>query len=224
MLKKFLMPVRLKRVYRDFKERPIKWLDVGCGNHSPSVTKKFFPQCEYHGLDQCRYNIDQEDEKSIDTFYAINLDEDTLDTIPDEAFDVILVAHVLEHLKDPARVLGALCRKLKKGGAIYVEFPSLRSLGLSSHEGTLQFCDDGTHIHLPNPYEMANTLLQGDVRIVQAKTRRDPARILLSPLFYLRNLGLQLQGKRPRSKGLWDISGFAFYLYGVKKSDHVSAS
>ena len=38
-------------------------------------------------------------------------------------------------------VIQALFPKLKLHGVMYVEFPSIRSLGLPTGTGTLQFCD-----------------------------------------------------------------------------------
>lgn len=218
MWHQLFMPARFKKLSARFANKSFKLLDIGCGNHSPSVAKKYFPKCEYHGLDRCKYNLDATDEACIDRFYEIDLDQSALECIPDKTFDAIIFSHVLEHLQNPLMTLEAVCRKLVDGGTIYIEFPSLKSLGLPSRAGTLQFCDDHSHIHLPNPYEVANTLLKGGVLILDAKTRRDPVRILGAPLFWLINMSRWLTGKKLQSKGLWDIYGFAFYLHGIKTS------
>lgn len=207
-------PVRFKRIDPFLKNQPLKILDIGCGLHSPKETKLYFPHSEYHGVDRCFTKNHQDPD--ADYTYSFDLDDESIDTLPDEYFDLIFMAHVLEHLQHPVTTLIRICRKLKKGGTIYIEFPSFRSMGLPSREGTLQFCDDATHIHLPNPFEIINVLLRENIRILKAKTRRDPIRIMASPLFLMKNLIRKIRGKKAKSKGLWDIWGFAFFIHGEK--------
>jgi len=40
-------------------------LDIGCGNNSPTVTKKWFPGCHYAGADIQRYNNSDADLAAI---------------------------------------------------------------------------------------------------------------------------------------------------------------
>ena len=216
-MKKLFLPVRLKSLYSRFSNHTFRLLDVGCGNHSPSITKKYFPQCEYHGIDRDRYNVNDKDMAMIDRFYRIDLDAEPLVEIPDAYFDAVMVSHVLEHLQNPISLVEQLCRKIRPGGVLYLEFPSLKSLALPSREGTLQFCDDSTHVHLPNPYEIANALFKSKLKIVKGGTRRDPIRFVAAPLFFLQNGIRRILGKKPRSKGLWDFYGFAYYIYAVKQ-------
>ncbi len=214
MIKAIRKPVRFKRIDSKLYNKSLKILDVGCGLHSPEETKRYFPNCEYHGVDRC-FSENHLDAHADKTF-SFNLDSDSLDQLEDNFYDLIFMAHILEHLSDPCRIVKNICKKLKKDGILYIEFPSFRSLGLPSREGTLQFCDDDTHIHLPNPFEIINTLLQENIQILKAKTRRDPIRIMGSPLFMGMNLLRKLQGKKAKSRGLWDIWGFAFYIHGKK--------
>lgn len=216
MWQRLFMPVRFKKIDKHLKDKPFRLLDIGCGNHSPSEAKKYFPRCEYHGVDKEEYNLNAEDRRKMDRFYRVDLDRDFLSQVPNDHFDVIVMAHVLEHLEHPLQVLEAVSHKLKRGGTLYLEFPSLNSLGLPSREGTLQFCDDASHIYLPNPYEITNALLKQNIRIQAASIRKDRLRFLSSPLFGLRNLIRKMLGKRPQSKGLWDFWGFAFYIQAVK--------
>jgi 2-polyprenyl-3-methyl-5-hydroxy-6-metoxy-1,4-benzoquinol methylase len=222
MLNWLSRPVRLKKIYKEYKDQSFTLLDIGCGNHSPSQTKRYFPHCTYHGLDVQEYNIDASDYKAMDHFYKIDLDTDSLSHLPDNFYDVIIMSHVLEHLAHPYQTLNTLCSKLRPGGKIYLEFPSLRSFGFPSMEGTLQFCDDGTHIFMPNPYEVANLLLKNGIAIKKSRIRRDFIRFCAGPFFLLNNLRRRLLGKRFNSRGLWDLWGFAHYVYGEKKSCHPS--
>ncbi len=210
-LRHWMMPVRLKMLYNEFHDRSIVFLDVGCGKHGVIETKKYFPRSEYHGIDRESLDLGQSG-----YFYQIDLEKDSL-PMRNESFDCLIASHLLEHLSDPYTVLRALCKKVKSGGKIYLEFPSIRSMGLSSMEGTLQFCDDATHIHLPDPYRLMNVLLSEGITVRKAGTRRDWFRLMISPLFLLRNLFRQMEGKRPLSKGLWDLKGFAYYIYAEKR-------
>ncbi len=117
---------------------------LGCGDHSPSLTKKYFPQCEYHGIDREIYNNTQEELKEIDHYYELDLMRDGLRCTPNDYFDVLNFSHVIEHLSNGLEVLDELLGKVKAGGYIYIEFPGMRSLYLPRAEGTLNFCDDAT--------------------------------------------------------------------------------
>lgn len=211
------MPVKFKKLAKTYRKKSFTLLDVGCGDHSPSLTKKYFPLVIYHGLDKEDYNLNQVDQKCIDVLHRVDLDHDPLEAIPNAFFDVMIMNHVIEHLKYPEKVLETLCQKLKPGGLFYLECPSFRSLGLPQMKGTLQFCDDRTHIYLPNPYDLVNTLLKQKIVVKDAKVRRDPIRLIFSPFFLIKNLIHKAVGQPPRSRGLWDLYGFAFYIFGRKE-------
>jgi SAM-dependent methyltransferase len=212
-----LRPAKFARFYALYHDKTVVILDVGCGDNSPSLTKRYFPRCVYHGLDRIDYNIDESDREAIDKLYRLDLDVDSLDVIPDATYDLVIMSHVIEHLKKPEVVAAQLCRKLKPGGHLYLEFPSLRSLSLPSMEGTMQFCDDPTHIYLPDPYVLTNVLLRNGVKVLHGGVRRDKIRFAMSPLFRARNIVRRILGKRRQSKGLCDATGFAFQLFGEKK-------
>ena len=112
-----MIPVKFKRFRREFQGREFTLLDVGCGNHSPSVTKRFFPECRYYGLDRGVYNNDASDLASMETFYEKDLETDDLADLPDGFFDVILFVHVIEHPPEvPAgelRILGRFARDVR---------------------------------------------------------------------------------------------------------------
>src|SRR6201996_9363820 len=98
---------------------------------------------------------------------------------PDSSFDFIVLHHVVEHMVAPAPILEVICSKLKPGGYIWIAFPSLRSLSLPSAERTLQFCDDPTHVHVPDIREVSNILLANGVKVLHAGRSRDLVRALI---------------------------------------------
>lgn len=212
-----LFPFKFRQFHREYHNREFKYLDVGCGDHSAEVTKKYFPNCRYFGVDRSVYNNSESDFKLMEKFYKIDLASEALDEIPDGFFDIVMFSHVIEHLPNGQEVLAQLLKKVAPEGRIYVEFPAVRSLSFPSAKGTLNFCDDATHIRLHDIKDVANTLLAGGFRIIRGGVRRDPLRVMLSPIALLRNLFLRLAGQRIRSSGLWDLYGFAEFVYARKR-------
>src|SRR5690348_14506481 len=107
--------------YKLFKQRPFRMLDIGSGNHSASKTKRLFPNCEYHGVDlQKDFNNDESDYAAMTAFYEMDLTKLEFGIIPDDYFDFIRMAHVIEHLYNGDLVIAGLLPKLKKGGHIYI--------------------------------------------------------------------------------------------------------
>lgn len=69
---------------------------------------KYFPLCTYHGIDRENYNVDERHAANLGVFYRADLDTDSLDMVPNNFFDLIIMNHVLEHLNAPETVLFAL--------------------------------------------------------------------------------------------------------------------
>ena len=215
LFKKIIVPVRFKSFYSEFKSRKFRLLDVGCGNHWPSKTKKWFRQCLYHGLDQKLYNNDERDLQAMEQFYSVDLAQDKLNDVPDNYFDVIMLVHVIEHLPNGLELVSELTKKLKENGLIYIEYPSVKSLSLPNMRGTLNFCDDETHIKLYDLKEICNKLLALNFKIIRAGARRDPLRIIMTPI----NLLLTRLRGQSYASALCDISGFAEYIYAEKRKE-----
>lgn len=205
-----LLPFKFKFIKKNYSSREINYLDVGCGNHSPSITKKLFPQWNYYGVDREDYAIDDRDKQLMCEFYKVDLSSEPLDQLPDEFYDVIMISHVIEHLPNGLTVLADLVAKLKSEGRLYVEFPSVRSLNFPSMPGCLNFCDDLTHVRVYSLHEVANLLLANGCRIVRAGTRRDKVRIFLCPVIALAKL---LRDGKLSGGSFWDVFGFAEYVY-----------
>lgn len=192
-------------------------LDIGCGNNSPSTTKQWFKGCHYAGADIAQYRNDEQDIAAIDTFYPLGVDGSGYDAIPDGSFDFIILHHVVEHMFSPHSTLSMICSKLKPGGVIWIAFPSVKSLGLPSAEGTLQFCDDPTHVWIPDVRDVSNILLSNKVRVLHAGRSKDFIRsmigVFMLPVAYLRKA---ITG-RLSCKGLWYILGFEDHVFGQRK-------
>lgn len=192
-------------------------LDVGCGNHSPSLTKRYFPGCVYHGLDREDWNKDEADFEAMDRYLHVDLDvTGSLDAVPDRAYDVIMCSHVLEHIKDPDRVARELASKLDADGVMYVETPTEKSLRLPHAangwwgiKGCLNFYDDPTHREVVDLGSLGQALRAGGFGVSRVRRRFLWRRVLLLPLYAV--AGLLTRGYVPASV-VWDLTGFSAYI------------
>ncbi len=216
----FLMPFRFKEIWRRYGQGPFSLLDVGAGNHSASKFKRWFPGAHYAGIDLDRnYNNDKRDVAAMDEFFEMDLTRLRFEPIPDGRYDVILMAHVIEHLKNGDDVVRGLVPKLKRGGIMCIEFPGERSLHLPSMKGTLNFHDDPTHVRVFTAREVSDLLRAQGLEIQRAGVRRDPMGIVLIPAVALRTwLKFGFVG----GGTFWDLFGFADYVVGVKPIESTS--
>jgi SAM-dependent methyltransferase len=211
ILTKFVTKVGI--IYPTYKNKLFYLLDVGCGNHSASRIKTIFPKCNYSGIDREMYNNDGEDFNVMNNFYKIDLTCNDLTIIPDNFFDVILMCHVIEHIENGIQIIEQLSKKIKKGGYIYIEFPSIKTLSFPLGFGALHFSDDQTHKKLYDIKEIANTLLNMKFRILKAGKRRNKYRIFFSPFLIFYEL---IKYKRFVGGAIWDIVGFVEFVYAEK--------
>jgi len=213
-------PVKFRYVRGKLPAGPLRILDIGCGNHSPTVTKRWFPGCHYAGADIADYNLDAADHAAMDEFFLVGADGSGYDAIPDSSYDLVILNHVVEHMAQPAPVLAVLCGKLAPGGLIWIAFPSLRSLALPhSEDETLQFCDDPTHVWVPDLREVANVLLANGVSVLDAGRSREGFFTSLADAF---KLGKRLARKwftgRFSGRGLWYVLGFEDHVLGQRNA------
>jgi SAM-dependent methyltransferase len=202
------------RINIAFGQSPFVLLDIGAGNHSASKYKRAFPNCEYHGVDLDKnYNNDENDFKQMKAFYEMDLTKLDFSSIPDNYFDFIMMAHIIEHLHNGDQVIEGLISKLKSGGYIYIEYPGIQSTKLPSMNGTLNFYDDDTHVRIYSTKEISG-ILSSNFDIKKAGLRRNFAFLCAMPFKILFNL---LQFKKPSGNMFWDLLGFAELVFAQKK-------
>lgn len=209
-----ILPFKLKFFYKELKNKEFFLLDIGCGNNSPSRTKRWFPKCKYYGLDKEVYNSTVADLRLMEKFYNIDLQKDSLSILPEGYFDVVIISHVIEHLENGLEVLAEVLRKVKPKGRIYVEFPSPRSLNFP--RGGLNFFDDRSHIKVCHIQEISGILLSNNFKIIKAGVCSSIIRKLISPIQFFRVMLIQ---KKITLAGLWDLFGFADFIYAVKNEN-----
>ena len=133
-----------------------KVLDLGC--RDGSLSRAYADGNEIVGVDADREALAAAAELGIETHWA-NLDE-PLD-FDDASFDVVVAGELLEHLRDPHRVVDDLRRVLRSDGTFVASVPNAYRL-----KNRLRFLagrdpeDDPTHLHMFAPDDV-NTLLNG---------------------------------------------------------------
>lgn len=209
-----IKPFKINIVQKYLSNKRPFVLDVGAGSHSASIVKRWLPECHYTGIDISReYDNDDADFKAMDEFYEMNLTKLEFDRIPENKYDLIIMSHVIEHLHNGDEVILGLLSKLKKGGIIYIELPSEKSIRFPSMRETLNFFDDETHCRIYSLKELCNLLMQEKLRILAVGTSRQITNILVMPLKII----LQLITKGYVRAGVfWDLYGFADYVVAKK--------
>ena len=199
-------------------------LDIGCGNGSPMLTKRWFPGCHYAGADIQRYKLSNADVAAMDAYFPLGADGSGYDAIPDASYEFVILNHVVEHMRDPAPVVATLCAKLKPGGYMWIAFPSLRSLSLPhSEDETLQFCDDPTHVYLPDVREMANLLLANGVAVLHAGRSREGFWTTLADVVKLcKRCVMRVFTGKFSGRGMWYLLGFEDHVFGQRRMNEGS--
>jgi len=208
--------VRLEILDKWLSKPSVKVLDIGCGNHSASIMKRYYPNCKYYGLDKDKnYKNGPEDFKAMEGFYEtdLNSNSESLNVVPNNFFDCLILSHTIEHLKNGEDALSHLFPKLKKAGIIYIETPSLRSIRLPNLKIGLNFYSDPTHIKVYPLENIKAFLNKNGFSIIRAGTRRSLKRILFLP-FYL--VGSIIRYKYVSAGVFYDITGFANYVIASK--------
>ena len=199
---------------RAFGKKPFRLLDIGAGNHSATKAKRVFPACEYHGVDMEKdYNNSENDFKLMDAFYEMDLTKLDFSSIPDNYFDAILMAHVIEHLYNGDEVVKGLLPKLKSGGYIYLEYPGEKSTRLPSMYGSLNFKDDVTHVRVYSVKELTALLEANGCKVLKGGMRRNGWFIMAMPFRIIKTF---VSGKKLQGNIFWDLLGFAEFVWARK--------
>lgn len=210
----FSRPFRLDLLDQYFSQSSnLNILDIGCGNASPHATKKLHKNVSYYGVNVSTENLDKRDIDQMERLFICDLNQSLPAIPPDIKFDIVIMSHIIEHLKDGYAVIKHITNNLKEGGILYIETPHPRSLKLPSMSGTLNFYDDPTHLRVYPPDEMIDELTKLGYQCVKSGTRYSTKRILLLPVYLVRAVFKGLD----KGPIFWDISGFAHYNISQKK-------
>ena len=216
MFSYFLTPFSVLTIKKFAKKTDnLNILDVGCGNSSATKFKEFFSQSKYWGIDRTNYNNTDEDFNSMFKFILADLENDSLEEVPNQYFDLVVIAHVIEHLRNYDEVLVRIIDKIKGGGYLYIETPSVESVKFPSRLGILNFFDDPTHIKPISIDEIEKIMISRNMKVIIKGKRKSARELFLLPLTLLKDL---VTLRTVKGTSLWNLYGFATYVL-CKKVD-----
>jgi SAM-dependent methyltransferase len=99
-------------------------LDIGCGcGDTARLIKARVPGISIEGITHNPIEA-KAAERVLDRVYVFDIEADIPLTLP-KNFDVLLFSHVLEHMRDPPRVVKRFASHLVQGGTIVIAVPNV---------------------------------------------------------------------------------------------------
>jgi len=100
-------------------------LDVGCGEGGLGRLLKEKGCSRIYGIEPVT-DAARIAETAYDRIFNCDV-ESAMESLPEDLFDIIVCADVLEHLKDPWEILERLKKNLKRNGAVVASIPNIRN-------------------------------------------------------------------------------------------------
>lgn len=105
---------------------------IGSGSLSMALQRLLAERVNWHGIDTSSEMLNTAEEVTQRAGMAISLKQANVLSIPyaDASFDMVMAAHVLEHLPQPDRALKEMVRVLKPGGRLFICMTSRSLFGM----------------------------------------------------------------------------------------------
>jgi len=128
-------------------------LDVGCGN-GPFLIPLSKYNFNLYGVD-----MDEDVINFLRDSYSINGEVCSFEDFKTSLkFDVIYLAHFLEHATDPIKIIQKAKKLLKKGGILIVRVPNINSLSFKIFKNYCYILDLPRHLFMFSPKTLDNIL------------------------------------------------------------------
>jgi 2-polyprenyl-3-methyl-5-hydroxy-6-metoxy-1,4-benzoquinol methylase len=150
----FAGPERIELFRRYVGGEGRRVLDLGC--RDGALTQSYASGNEIVGVDADREALAEAEKLGIQTRWA-DLDEPL--QFEDESFDVVVAGELLEHLRDPLRLVSEARRVLRPGGVFVASVPNAYRM-----KNRLRFLlgrkpeDDPTHLQMFSPHQVCALL------------------------------------------------------------------
>ena len=187
-----------------FFRRSVRILDAGCGPKDALIARRLFARCWFEGINIVDLPAGSPERRAFDRYHLVDLDHTDLCFAADAAFDYVICSHTIEHLADGLALVPRLCAKVRPGGRLYVEWPSVASQTFPLRGFGLNFFDDGTHKQTFPVEAVAAAIREHGLEIEYAGPRRQIARMLLSPALAVYHA---LRARRVVLYDFWDVTG-----------------
>lgn len=190
-------------------------LDLGCGKKGSLRKVKVKRNLKIYGVDA----YDPFDKEMFFEFTRLDISNEKL-PFDDNFFDFIILNHVLEHIINPLDIMIEINRVLKKGGYLYIETPSTRSLFLPSlkaskkDDSPINFFDDPSHLRPYNKCSISRVCRQANFSIDKVGLHPDLARLFMSPVYLI--VGILTLNRGKLARGLRSLVGWAVFCIARK--------
>lgn len=190
-----------------------KILDVGCGCACVIGVKSLLPNSTYFGIDIGDYGQNEYSKSLIDNYILTSSKSFPQKILNiNEKFDAVISSHNLEHCDDREAVLNSMLKKVKKGGEIFISFPTEKSIYFPNRPA-LYYYSDKTHKYKPPKSSyIINELLKNNFKITFYKKRYRPI------LFFI--LGILTEPFSALFKkvfiGTWELYGLETIIHAKK--------
>jgi ubiquinone/menaquinone biosynthesis C-methylase UbiE len=142
---------------------PAKLLEIGCGSGDRII------KLNKAGWDVIGQDIDNNAYEKL-TSNNIPFILGNTDQLKGEQFDVILLSHVIEHVKDPVSLLKECRRLLKSNGKLYITTPNNQSFTHKLFRRYWLGLDSPRHLIVYNINSLTNILSSSGYKNIKART------------------------------------------------------
>lgn len=196
-----------------FFQHPVRILDAGVGPKDAINARRLFATCWFEGINIADLPSGSPERRAFDRYHLVDLDQTDLRFVPDGGFDYVVCSHTIEHLDDGIALVARLCTKVRPGGGLYLEWPSVESQTFPLRGFGLNFFDDCAHKRSFPLEAVASVVRENGLEIGYAGRRRRIARMVLAPLLVAYR---GLRTRRLTLFDLWDITGFCYVVQAMK--------
>ena len=196
-------------------------LDIGCGTGlTVSSYRVGMDEVEIYGIDAYH---EPEEVQSFINYTKQDIDGTAL-PYEDAFFDVVVLCHILEHVRSPVTLIREAFRVLRPGGVIYVETPSVRSMRvpdlrfLREQYAAANFYDDFTHVGRPQTsHSLFHLLNRNGFDVLEVEFAR-PRHWIIKGIRHVVS-GTLHKNRVILCTGIWYLVGWAIYGVGRKNED-----